>query len=124
MATARLGGSQVDNAYRAFVQNGSEFGVEVVDQAYLLTHPGQCMGLVCALFGKRRINGTIPGQQNFTDDQLDSILAYLEAHWPPDPDGDRISQAIEVCHQERLRRPLGRLRLSDDVRETEVIMGY
>ncbi|CEM31866.1 unnamed protein product [Vitrella brassicaformis CCMP3155] len=32
-------------------------------------------------------------------------------------DGDRITQ-------ERLRRTLGRLRLSDDVRETKVIMGY
>ncbi|CEL91724.1 unnamed protein product [Vitrella brassicaformis CCMP3155] len=67
---------------------------------------------------------TVPAYPlDFSNNQLNHVLARLLQQHPLPPDDDLIEHAIEVCHTHR-RCELGRLRLSDTVREVEANMGY
>ncbi|CEL91719.1 unnamed protein product [Vitrella brassicaformis CCMP3155] len=94
---------------------------QVVDVAYLFTHPRLCIGLQCFLFGLRR---HIP-LPNPTDSACPPPgLQQQPAEPRAGPDDDLIEHAIEVCHTHRRRCQLGRLGLSDTVREVEANMGH
>ncbi|CEM09163.1 unnamed protein product [Vitrella brassicaformis CCMP3155] len=78
----------------------------------------------CALFGLRTAAIVITVPYDFTDQELQHILANLLAAHPLQPGDDLLEHAIETCRTYRLRMGLGRLKLSDTTLMVEELMGY
>ncbi|CEM20126.1 unnamed protein product [Vitrella brassicaformis CCMP3155] len=67
------------------IPNRAQFTQAVQRIWYLYTHPRGCIGLQSALFGLSASGGQVPNNYDFTNQQLNHILAGLLAAYPLPP---------------------------------------